>query len=867
MRDPAALHVSLRPKAPGKYKTQLVMTSERETRVYVLVADVSPTPMTRELELRVPAGDSVTQAIPLVNASSDTWTMRAVIEPLDKGRAAPGSAADRARLATSGGAPSHHFDCAGAVSLPPGSRKPLALTFAPTDEGEERVRLTVTNDTRPDMPPLILRVTGVATESAPIAELEVQCKARERVVRSLRVPNHGARPVRYEVEADLPFVSGKPVLSVQPAARGVAGEASYDVGMRPMVEGSFDGSITFRDPDSGATHWASIGLDVLPPEPEDTIHVEAVVRQAVSISVELTNPLDEPAEFDADVRGKGLVGDPVLTLGPGETRDYDLLFSPLVPGRSKGSLTLSHPTAGELWYVIEMRASQPDPEVLPQMRAPVGRRDRAPIVVENPTKHEATVRSVVDNTRNFAVEPETFTLAPYSRHEVAVMYTPSAVDVDERATVRLVSDRVGEWVYHAEGVGSPPGVMGDDVLLVAPAGLSASTSIPFRNPFPEQLEVVAEVEMDKEDGEEAAAAGAASGRSSQQGPASLRLPAIRGASATAAASGSAVAGAVSVFELLKRPKAIMPPFAVTQIPIAFNPKAISEFRGSLFVHAKAKGLTWTFPLRGVAEAPPSKRILRFRSKARETTVRDFELVLPGLRADPGEEFRVELQSAAQVQETVAQAVTVEVVDTMSVRGPDDPIALRMHMHAVKPFRARGQLIVSKASGGRWRWETHLEADEPDADDTIEIQAELGHRASVAISLTNSEPTYAPFKAAFALDSAAELSVSPAVGTLPPNGGAGETIVISFTPQEYGKVCHGRLVVETATDQWIYDVVGTQPKYHKPSATVSKIDNHLDPAYARTMRARAAERSGANFIKANAAAAARFKAPQAQGFRK
>jgi hypothetical protein len=850
MRDPAALHVTLRPKAAGAYKTLLVLTSARETRVYEIEGTISPPSIRRELELRAPVGDSVSQAIPIVNSSSEPWIMQTSMELLSGPLLG-----------------SHSFKFPATTTVHPGKQGTISVTFSPTAEGTERTKLKIHNASRSSMPDLVILLTGVATQSAPFVELSERCKARDRVVAKLRVPNTEPSAATYDVQVDLPFLSGQSTVQVPGASRSDVGTALYELSMRPLVEGTFTGTVTFTNRATKAVQWASVDIVVDPPDPVDVIHLESLVREAVAVSVEVTNPLDVACEYDIDLRGKGLVGDPLVEVGPNGAATYDFLFCPLVPGKSRGSLMFSHPEAGEVWYELAMDA-HPAPAVdLPPMTAAVGRRDRIVVPIDNPTRTEATVRVTLDNSRNFAVEPDQFTLLPYSKRDVAIVYTPSSVGSTEAGTIRLVSDHIGEWTFHVRGTGDPPGVMGEPVALIAPAGLTASTSVPFRNPFPEALQIMAEVEEERDT--EGARLDAPSRGSSPSG--SVHLPPIRGAAPLGASSSEARSSLQQdmtkggVFELLKAANLTVPPFAVVQIPLSFSPPAISEHKGKLMVHVRSKGLTWTYPLRGVAEAPPSKRVLRFHCKARERTSKDLELKLPGLFVDGREEFHVELQVASEIEPVIRHSVAVEVVDAEDIRGPEDPLTLRVHMHPAKPFRARGQLVVAKASGGRWRWECHLEADDPDPDDTIRVEAELGNRSSVAIALSNSSGAYAAFRAGFTLDSAQEFTVTPAVGELPPEGEAGAPIVIHFTPQEYGKTCHGRLIVETEEDQWVYDVVGTQPRYHRPHVTSTRVDTRLDRSHLRAIKTREEARATTNFLKVNAAAARTFTKKEAKGF--
>jgi hypothetical protein len=115
---------------------------------------------------------------------------------------------------------------------------------------------------------------------------------------------------------------------------------------------------------------------------------------------------------------------------------------------------------------------------------------------------------------------------------------------------------------------------------------------------------------------------------------------------------------------------------------------------------------------------------------------------------------------------------------------------------LKPFKAPCELIISKASGGRWRHSVLLESTEPEVDDVIVIEGKkakkkdwakkgctdffyfstihaalLNSTSSVSFKLTNQYAAYAPFTATFTPDSPYEFTCFPNEGVLePPNRG-------------------------------------------------------------------------------------------------
>ena len=180
---------------------------------------------------------------------------------------------------------------------------------------------------------------------------------------------------------------------------------------------------------------------------------------------------------------------------------------------------------------------------------------------------------------------------------------------------------------------------------------------------------------------------------------------------------------------------------------AFAPPEIAEIGAQLVISAPEQQLTWTFPIRGIAEAPPSDRVLEFECQARTGTVERLSLVLPGMPAlAQAETFTHELvlPEDAKLRDLVEKSVSIAPITT-TIRDNASPVEFDVRFEPMRPFTAAVQFIVNKASGGRWRYEMKLIASEAEPDDTIVIEAMLNHTSSVSFELTNQFPTYAPFQ--------------------------------------------------------------------------------------------------------------------------
>jgi hypothetical protein len=108
---------------------------------------------------------------------------------------------------------------------------------------------------------------------------------------SLFVVAAGKKPITFTVESDMPHISGDPSIEVTGAPDEP--EREYELTFHPQLGGTYSGTIHFIDPATGRYQWYTIEMTVEPPPPEDRLVVEAIVRQAVSLEISLTNPLQQ----------------------------------------------------------------------------------------------------------------------------------------------------------------------------------------------------------------------------------------------------------------------------------------------------------------------------------------------------------------------------------------------------------------------------------------------------------------------------------------------------------------------------------------------------------------------------------------------
>lgn len=210
----------------------------------------------------------------------------------------------------------------------------------------------------------------------------LNCVARQVTTKIIEIDNpYKDRDVTYRVETDLINPEGPPKFTIKAGKKH-----SYPLVITPLLGGVYTGQITFIEEDDDSKYiWYTICINTQRPRMEKIIELSAVVRKAVAFDISLRNPLKEPTSFEVSIEGEFLMGAPIFTLPPLQTATYELLFTPLRTGKSKGSIAFINDRLGEIWYELHLVGGETPVTRLPTLKSELGKSERHQIALENPS--------------------------------------------------------------------------------------------------------------------------------------------------------------------------------------------------------------------------------------------------------------------------------------------------------------------------------------------------------------------------------------------------------------------------------------------------------------------------------------------------
>ncbi|KXZ50888.1 hypothetical protein GPECTOR_14g137 [Gonium pectorale] len=819
--EPNTLRLHLSPIGTGIYPTRIMLTSPLDVRVIDLELTAQTMSQSFTLEFVTAARQAITQEIPLVNTGDTPMTVSAAIT-------------------------GHQWSGPREVVVPAGSTVQYPLQFKPVMPGDVKGQLELSISATGERNAYTL--VGRAAEPTAEGQLVIECQARKAFTKQFNVPNIVGSSTEYKVLCDLDFMVGVPAVKVPP---GMA--TQYKITACPQRSGTYHGIITFTTAD-GQYVWYTLEVRASEPPEVGVIQVAAQVRTAVAVTVAVVNPLRKELELMVRYSDPALCGPTSLTLPlSSDPAPLTFFFAPLHPGEMSASVVLVSEEVGEFRYLVSGTADPAPPVELPLLNAELGRSATTTVTIDNPLDTSVVLSAESSNPRNFAVSPAMTTLPPYGSVELTVEYSPGTLDHDEDAMLTVDGDVVGTWEFILRGRGALPTVM-ETTHLSAVMGNQGQGLVTWRNPFPEAASVTVTLKTDEPAGVfELMRLGPLSGTSSRHtlgGPSGKALTA-NASSASAGTSGgsgppTAAAGAMrrvgSAAATIQ--ETTVGPYGTLHIPMRYTPSSLKMCSCEVLVAVEGSSyslntLVWRFPVRATTEASVNGVVFRYKCKARSRIEEAMEVVLTGLqKVGPEDEFTHEVVLPPEHRAFLEQSLLVTPATPGPVRlsRPDAPLRYTVYFAPARMLPPTSlELVISKSSGGRWRFEMQLAATEPDLDGTLTIEAAVGATASIPLRLYASGNEPQPFTATFPSDTPMCFNVVPSKGVLPPAPRPGDPepdppLAVSYTCREFGKVVKGRLYVATSDMQFSYELRGRMPTYVPPSPSQFKphVDNKLSP---------------------------------------
>ena len=847
------MQIGLNIRDAGTYPGVIVLGSQHDVRVLELEFTAGVKDERACLEFTAHARKMVTQDIPIVNAGGESMSVKANVQGPD----------------------AHVFIGANKdILVQKGRRDVFPLTFAPSKPGTFTAVLTlrvVKNGTSAsgidaDTEQMHYTLKGFAAPPEAEGVVVVECEARCVASKTIVVPNalgkHVNKTALYSVECDLDFCGGEPNLSVERNSEGL-----YTLDVAPIRSGVFKGMIHFTTPEGHALWYAlevrvarptasrvewkssqdASGMDVYDAREsprmsaeQETLSLQTQTHNAVTCLITMRNPLKKPAVFRVRCEGHGLIGAPTLTLPAGKSGTYEVTYSPLFVGSSSGSVSFTHPNLGEFWYPISLTAVEAPLVEVPELKTSLG----APPVehrlkFQNPTDDTIEVEVTSSNDLNFqVVTPATkkLTIKPFEKGRVVVKFLPSRLETIQSAVITAHSATGGTWRWRLTGSAKEP----DDnniqtTRIFVTLGQSGSHAVRFRNPFEHALAVTAKLEWEGSNNAE---------DSSSNGHFELLLNKLKTEKGMVVGANTAV-----------------------DVPFRFKPGSMNRSDAVLVVTSAPRQnvpqLTWRFPIIGEAEAPFSGHTHVMHGKARRRYEMGMTVILKHMQEGTsgisskienqiGVPFQFEIAGPGNEREHLKKALQVTPLST-TIKNSE--VRFHVSLRPVREITCVVDLIITLKSGGRWRFPIRIDAEAPEVDGVIRVEAHVGHPRVALFHLPNPDVVQTHFQAFFTSDSPSAFSVSPDNGTMEAGtpvvydhagtsvasnaspgavgvthnrrrfdlcgeaveDGPGAEFRIGYAPVEYGTDLVGRLQIVTKDNTWNYEVLGTTPVYIKPNA--------------------------------------------------
>ncbi|XP_010008955.1 PREDICTED: hydrocephalus-inducing protein-like, partial [Nestor notabilis] len=238
--------------------------------------------------------------------------------------------------------------------------------------------------------------------------------------------------------------------------------------------------VTFLNESSGEYLFYMVTFKATASGPIGTVKMSTAVRQRVSSTVKVDNPLPVPVTFATDCKVPDVSVPQHFTVPAQSKADLVWEYQPLKTGESTGRLVLQSSDLGSLSYDLQLKATSSRPEKPLYFRTMLGSCQTITTKIWNFAQQRTEYLLQTDcadfqTLKSISAAPAS---AEGSELSVEVTFEPCQVG-EVRATLQLSSTLGGQYRIPLIGLALPPEPQGPFLI---PAG--GTTSISFRNVFP-----------------------------------------------------------------------------------------------------------------------------------------------------------------------------------------------------------------------------------------------------------------------------------------------------------------------------------------------------------------------------------------------
>mmetsp|Transcript_4036 Transcript_4036/g.9628 ORF Transcript_4036/g.9628 Transcript_4036/m.9628 type:complete len:4944 (+) Transcript_4036:104-14935(+) len=370
------------------------------------------------------------------------------------------------------------------LDIPAGGSAQFTLTYTP---------LTMTSEAKPahegsaffPLPngtAVLYQLVGTADSPPPEATLQRTVRAKERHVENLLVKNWSSKPQRFKVTVEVANPSPATIITCADSIDVPAHlERDFKLKFNTYLEGKTQATVTFTNERNGEYLFYPLEITATAPQTLETVAMETTVRNAVSHTFLIDNPLSTAVALAATCDCRDVTtAEGGYTLAPQSSTECEIFYRPLLAEERKATVSFKSAELGVFLYSLNLTAVPAGANRSMQFQAALGTSDVQTFRFLHYLPDKCDYKATVDNP-DFVVETPTVAATPAPKGglelSVDVRYEPSSLGA-KMGRLCVASATGGEYLCILNAHCAPPRPQGP---IEVKAGGSAT--INFKNVF------------------------------------------------------------------------------------------------------------------------------------------------------------------------------------------------------------------------------------------------------------------------------------------------------------------------------------------------------------------------------------------------